>query len=346
MSLVIYHSDVHGGMSGLVALKALLSKGHEVLHHFSNFDKNPPSTEPEPFPDTLKMLTEQYRPQKIYVLDIPIDVRNPARAVRTIEEVSKSAGVEYVDHHEVPDEALRLVTAGILRPYKSAYKMSLHVPKTLGVLNSELEYFAIIGAVADGDSTVSDMVSKELEYEVNAYVDSAWKAGFKTIDEVKNLTPKYGNAGAIVQFLLQHNIDYGEFLDLAQRYGEELKPADYEVRGNVVVAREIPKEGFGWKMSWLLSWITGVPIAVVKHISRGKMTVITAVYWRRPELKPLVDKAVFSVAIDRTRVVGHPGARSILVSSNDEADEVVRRLVEEINTGLCTESSGVISVNT
>jgi len=345
MSLIVYHSDVHGGMSGLVALKALLSKEFEVVHHFSNFDRNPPATEPEAFPDTLKILTEQYRPQKIYVLDIPIDIRNPARAVQTIEEVLKSAEIQYVDHHEVPNEALSLVTAGVLRPYKSAYEMSLHVPKMLSALNSELEYFVVIGAVADGDYSVAGVVSKELEYEVNTYVDSAWKHGFREIEEVKNLTPKYGNAGAIVQFLLQHNIDCNEFLDLAQRYGEELEPVDHEVRGHVVVAKEIPKEGFGWKMAWLLCWLTGAPIAVVKHISRGKMTVITATYWRKPNLKPLVDKAVFGVVTDRTRVVGHPGARSILVNSNDEADEIIRRVVEEINTRFNTESSGVISVS-
>jgi len=344
MSLVIYHSDVHGGMSGLVALRALLSEDHDVVHHFSNFDRNPPSTEPEPFPDTLRMLAEQYRPQKIYVLDIPVDVRNPAKAVRTVEEVSKSVAVEYVDHHEVPDEALSLVTAGLLRLYKSAYRMSLHVPEALGALNSELEYFAIIGAVADGDSTVAEMVSKELEYVVNTYVDSAWKAGFRTIEEVKNLTPKYGNAGAIVQFLLQHNVGYDEFLDLAQRYGEELKPVEYEVKGSVVVAREIPKEGFGWKMAWLLCWLTGAPVAVVKHASRGKMFVIAAAYWRRSELKPIVDRAVFSVAVDRSRVVGHPGARSILVNSNDEADEVAKRIANEINEMLSAES-GVASVS-
>jgi len=353
--MIIYHSDVHGSISGLVALKSLMNKGYKVLHHFSNFDKSPPATEPEPFPCTLKMLVEQYiieqykvqqfKLQKVYILDIPIDVRNPSKAVWVLEEVSRCVNVEYIDHHEVPPEASNLVIRGILRLYKSAYKMTLHIPKELGVLNSELEYLALIGATADGDSTVADMVPRELEYVVNTYVDSAWKVGFRTIDEVKNLMPKYGNAGAVVHYMLERNIGYDELLELAEKYGKELKPVDYEVRGNVVVAKEVPPEGFGWKMSWLLSWLTGAPIAVVKHISRGKMTVIVATYWRRADLKLVVDEAVFSVVADKTRVVGHPGARSILVSDSSEADEIARRIAEKINERLSAESYGVASVS-
>jgi len=43
VSLVIYHSDVHGGLSGFVALKALSIKSYSIVHHFSNFDRNPPA---------------------------------------------------------------------------------------------------------------------------------------------------------------------------------------------------------------------------------------------------------------------------------------------------------------
>jgi len=334
MSLILYHSDVHGGMSGLVALKSLAFKGFKVMHHFSNFDRNPPATESEPFPDTLKMFVEQYRPQKVYVLDIPIDVRNPAKAIQTIEEVSRVAEIRYVDHHEAPTDASNLVVHGILKLYQSAYEMTLHIPKLLGAVNSELEYFALIGATADADPVVADMVPKELEYVVNTYVDSAWKVGFRNIEEVKNLTPRYGNAGAVVQYLLKKNVGYDEFLELAEKYGRELKPVEYEVKGSIVIAKEIPAEGFGWKMAWLLSWLTGAPIAVVKHISRGKMSLIVATYWRRSELRSVVDKAVFSTVLDKARVVGHPGARSILVADSSEADEVARRIVEKINATL------------
>jgi len=336
MSFVIYHSDLHGGISGFVALKTLISKDYKVIHHFSNFDRNPPATEPEPFPDTLKMFVEQFKPQKIYVLDIPIDVRNPTRVLQIIEEVSRSAEIEYIDHHEAPPEATTLISREVLKLYRSAYRMTLHIPNTLGVLSPELEQFAIIGATADADSTIASMVSKELEYKVNTYVDSAWKLGFRSIEEVKNLTPKYGNAGAIVQYMLEKNIGYNEFLELAERYGKELKPVDYEVKDNIVIAKEIPAEGFGWKMAWMLSWLTNVPIAIVKHISRGKMSVIVATYWRNSDLKPLVDEAVFEVVKEKSRVVGHPGARSVLVSDAEEADRIVNKIIETINNKIYT----------
>jgi len=214
------------------------------------------------------MFVDRYSPGSILILGVPVDVENLDRLLAALEYASRVARVEYVLHHEVPEEVRFTVNPfkhGRLIVSRSAYRVSLHVPLILGVpVGGDLDCFALMGAVAVGDYTVSSRVSKELEYEVNMYLASAWRTGFASIEEVKKLAPRYGDAGAIVEYLLRRNVDCEELLQLAREYGRELKPVDHEVRGGVAVAKEAPPEGFGLSMAWLLTWITGAPVAVVK----------------------------------------------------------------------------------
>jgi len=72
------------------------------------------------------------------------------------------------------------------------------------------------------------------------HLATARRTGFGSIEEVKELAPRYGGAGAIVEYLLRRNVGCEELVELARGYGGELKPVDHEVRGGVAVAKEAP----------------------------------------------------------------------------------------------------------
>jgi len=343
MSVVLYHPDVHGGLSGLIALKAFEARGIRVVHHFGGSGDEPPSTEPGVLPETLRMFVDRFSPSSIFILDVPVDAENPGRLLAALEYASGVARVEYVVHDEVPEEirfAVDPFRHGRLRVNRSAYRVSLHVPLLLDVpVGGDLDCFALIGAVIEGDDTVSGRVSKELEYEVNMHLASAWRTGFASIEEVKKLAPRYGGAGAIVEHLLRRNAGCEELLQLAREYGGELKPVDHEVRGGV--AKEAPPQGFALTTAWLLTWVTGAPVAVLKSVSRGRIEVVVYVYWRNKFwLGEPVDEALRCAVRcatrgrPRPRILGYVGTRIIPAPSSEDADRLIEVLVDEINEAL------------
>jgi len=344
MSLVLYHTDIHGGMSGLVAIKSLEKLGEKIQYHYSNFSKEPPGTEPDSILDTLKILVGEYNPSKTYLLDIALPKYQVLKASTILTELSKTTKIELIDHHELPESADKLIPSEILKIFESSYEMTMYLPRKLRTVTPEIEKFALIGAVSDADHTVADKTPKTLEYQVNMYLDYAWKATFKKNEEIAKHIPRHGSAGAIVQYILEKNLGPEDLLKMAEANEGKLKLLKHKIIGNVVVATEIPPEGLGRKSAWLLMFETDVPVAIVKHTPKNTLQVIVAGYWRNPKIKEIVESAVLNTIQDRAKVIGHPGARSILVSTEEEADKIIKAITTKINEKLSQTEKAAISI--
>jgi len=335
--LVVYDTDIHGGVSGLLAVKSLVSSGFKVAH-YSNFAQQAPATLPQWLPDTLPMLVQKHAPAGILTLDIPVDSRNPARFVDALSRyVDMGIRVLYVDHHDATQHHAALFKRGasvVLFP--SSNLMSMYIPTILNAVNSEVKKFALIAATADYDEFVADEVSPQLEEDVEQ-LDVAWKGKLRELEPVKRLAPEYGNVGALVQYMIDVNASPEDLLMMGREYGKPVPDVKYEIVGDVVVGTEPAPQGLGWKVASKLARVAQAPVAVViVPTPQQKHAVLVAAYWRaKSRYTAIVEQAVNETAAGRP-VIGHPGARSIEAADLDDANKLASRVVKKLNELIST----------
>jgi len=342
--LIMYDTDVHGGLSGLIALESIRKLGIDA-EHFSSFAQQPPATTPSLVADTLPLLFQQYTPSDVVMLDIPIDSRNPRKFVDALSRYTYTTNnpitnspmyigtrILYIDHHDItPYHAELFIRSINVVMLPTSYQMSMYIPSILNITDADIEKFALIAATADYDETIADRVSTELEEDIEL-LDTAWKGKLREIDEVKNLSPKYGNVGAVVQYLLEKNVGPEDLLKLAREYGSPVPSIKYDIIGNIVIATDLTPQGLGWKIASKLCRITQTPIAVViTPTPQQKYAVIVAAYWRqKSKYVNVIEEVVKNVTENRV-VIGHPGARSIEATGLEDAKTLATEVARKLN---------------
>lgn len=336
---IVYDTDGHGGLSGYIAIRAFEKAGYKDLRHYSHFEPvRPPQTPSRPVTNPMWLATflpELVAPgfADLVVIDIPIDIQNPKRFVDILSSyVFGNHRTIFIDHHGHSEWTRILFESGvetIIQP--TSYDMSLYLPRALGVCDRDDERLALIAAICDFDESVAHKVSSDFEELVAEYFDSAWKFGFRSIDEIRALEARFGNVGAIVEWFKIRNLGPEEILELAREYGQAVPLIDHETRGDVVVARGTPPQGQAWKALAKLVRVTGAPVATMLAQTPRGISVIVACDWKKKaQYATIVDDVVLEVAKGRP-VVGHPGAKSIAVTSREEGEELLEELVAKLN---------------
>jgi len=159
---------------------------------------------------SIKNLVGGYAPQRFEVIDVPIDVRNPDAAIRTLAELAGIAPVHYFDHHETDVPFLqRLYQHGI---YASVFGDNVAMAAALELLTEAVaRRLAIIGAVADRDASILRLESREkieseylpLANRLDVVVRQPQLLGVSTPGEVAELLARNGE-----NVLLYNNISY------------------------------------------------------------------------------------------------------------------------------------------
>jgi len=334
--IVISDTDLHGGMSMLIAVKVL-----QPQHFYSHFElvrpgttPTQPVTTPRTLVEALPQIVSPREDLELYILDLPIDADRPLQYIQTLTQYTLGK-VVWIDHHGHSEYVSKLYEAGIitfLAP--TSYEMSLYLPKLYGRVDSEIEKWALIGALADFDESIADKVNTELEIAVAEHLDQYWKFGMNSIEEVKKLTPKYGNVGAKVKYILDKGLTPDKLLEKAKEATQPLPvPENYEVIGDVVMLREPPERpGIQWKLAWKLTCITGAKVAVIP-VKVPQPCVIVASNWRiKSEVASIVDEVVQSKGRELGRTPrGHSGALSLPAVSVNEAKELAIELARKIS---------------
>ena len=167
-TLIISHFDSHGVSYAASRARVLSNKG-ETVEIVAKF----PETGPQGFSSgQVKQLLDPWAPQRIEIIDIPVDVRNPDAAVKTLTDLATMAPIYYYDHHETDVPFLpRLHQAGV---YASVFGDNVAMAAALELLTDDhTRELAIVGAVADRDSSVLKLVPRD-EVE-NKYLQLANK---------------------------------------------------------------------------------------------------------------------------------------------------------------------------
>lgn len=155
-TLIIAHFDAHGVAFAAARARVLRSRGEDV-EIVSKF----PETGPQGLSSgSLKQLVSDVAPQRIEIIDIPIDVRNPDTSVKTLADLAMVAPVYFYDHHETDTPFIpRLHQHGI---YASVFGDGVAMAAALELLGeNSARMLAIIGLVADRDSSVLKLVPRE-----------------------------------------------------------------------------------------------------------------------------------------------------------------------------------------
>ncbi len=150
-TLILTHFDAHGVAFGAARYRVLRQRGEDV-EVISKF----PETGPRGLSDgSLKTLVDNANvaPQRIEIIDIPIDVRNPDAAIKTLADLVMIAPVYYYDHHETDVPFIpRLHRHGI---FASIFGDNVAMAAALELLSDNVaKELAIVGMVADRDKSV------------------------------------------------------------------------------------------------------------------------------------------------------------------------------------------------
>lgn len=156
-AMILAHFDAHGVTFSAARYRVLRQRGEDV-EILSKF----PETGPRGLSDgSLKTLVDNANiaPQRIEIIDIPIDVRNPDASIRTLADLAMIAPIYYYDHHETDVPFIpRLHRHGI---FASVFGDNVQMAAALEILSDNAaRELVIIGMVADRDRSVLKLVPR------------------------------------------------------------------------------------------------------------------------------------------------------------------------------------------
>jgi len=341
---VIHDTDLHGFSCGICYMYAL-ARSNIPYTVYSHFSTNP--NELRTSPDGLARVVELSQGTDLVIVDIPIDNRNPKAYVDALIGYNAFKGrVMWFDHHGHSEWVGVLTRNGVFAVVvDTSYELNLILPRMYGIDDSYVHKWALLGATSDFDPSIADKVSMEYEITVCDIVDQAFK--FRKADLCKVLgvpdsdIATYGNVGAISKRIVERGIEADQFIELCKSLGvQPLEVPPYQVVGNVVYTTTIPKPGTQWKTAWKLCCVSGAKVAIVPGFNpaRNEYVLIIAKNWRTPQVTQIIEDFVKMKFAGRM-IVGHPGARSVVLTSQQEIDmipQIAKELNELIETRLYT----------
>ena len=335
-TIIIHDTDLHGLTCGITALYAL--EGAIPLSHFD------PRSELRTTPDNLANVIQNLGNADLYVLDIPIDVRNPKAYIDAlIAHVQFKGRVVWMDHHGHSQWVDVLNRNGVFAVvFGTSYDLTMALPRMFSRVDSFVEGWAIIGALADFDPSIAPRVSRDLEEVVCDIVDSVYKQQRQQLMQVLNINeiPQYGNIGSISYGIATRRIEASQFIEACKSIGRPIPlPRTYGTLTNVVYTTEIPQSGLAWKTAWKLCLTTGCKVAMVPTYipQRNQYSLIIATYWREDDRVRQAVEEFITMKFPGRQVVGHFGARSILLMAQNELEMIPQwaRELDELISQRC-----------
>jgi hypothetical protein len=303
-TVVVAHFDTHGVSAGYLAAKAF-----GATEIFANY----PATSPENVVQTLQNLYSAAPTSlRIVLVDIPIDLKNPAGFVRGLEDLALRHEIVFIDHHESSVQFLHMfqrVKPIFLGP--SALTLNNYLLSRIQGATEIDRTVALVGAVGDRDPEVvrQGLFSTELQ---------------RLADGLDVLVRERDGALRTLRALDQSP---ETVLTEARARADQIPSASLMQRiGSVAVAQGPLPAQWGPKALEKLAFQSGAWYGVGWGIDeRTKTPIVRAIIrWdisaRMPNL-PLPGVVVRQIWSTRN-IIGHPAAPSVAATSEDEAREM------------------------
>lgn len=308
-NIVITHFDVHGVCAG--ALAAQKFSADEIYSRY-------PQTSPEALIETIRNLYFASTTKlKIFVVDIPVNLKSPESFVAGLEEIANKHDVFFLDHHETTLPYLARFER--VRP-TFVGTSALQLDLALLPDNSEIfKKLAIIGAIGDRDPEVvrRGLLNNELR-NISDGLDVLVRKD--ALEVVKKLVSE-------PESILQEAITEAE----------KIPTATLESNKGLVTLSKKLEEKWSLKSLEKLAFQENAWYAVgYTYVSRFNQWVVRAIArWDILANKniPLPGEIAKKLLPTRT-IIGHPAAPSIAVVDEKEAIEVSDKLADALQEGL------------
>ncbi|MEM1606044.1 MAG: hypothetical protein QXW41_07380 [Fervidicoccaceae archaeon] len=299
-TVVVGHFDTHG-----VAAAALAAKAFGASEIYANF----PQTSPENLVGTLQNLyAASPSPLRIIIVDIPVDLKNPAAFIRGLEDLAARHEIVFIDHHESTLQFLshfsrvKAVYAG-----PSALTMNELLLSQIAGTSEVDRTLALVGAVGDRDPEVvrRGLLTAELQ-ELSDGLDVLVRERDGALKVARALSAD------VVSLLDQARARAREIP--AVRLGQKIGPA-------AIAAEPLPEQ-WGPKALEKLAFATGSWYAVgITFITRQSQWVVRAILrWDVAARMNLPAPGAIARELWPTRnIIGHPAAPSVAATSEEEA---------------------------
>jgi hypothetical protein len=328
-TVVVAHHDVHGVAAGYLAARAF-----GAVEAYANY----PQTAPENVVQTLQNLyAAAPTALRIVLVDIPVDLKNPAGFVRGLEDLALRHEVLYFDHHESSVQFLHMfqrVKAVFLGP--SALTLNNYLLSRIPSPTDLDRTVALVGAVGDRDPEVvrGGLYTAELQ---------------RLADGLDVMVRERDGALRVVRALLQNP---ESVLSEARARADQIPAAQHGQRvGPVVVAEGQLPPMWGPKALEKLAFSSAAWYAVGWGVDeRTRTPVVRAIIrWdvqaKMPYL-PLPGNVARQLWPTRN-VIGHPAAPSVAATSEQEAREMAlqwaRALAEQALKSAAPQAATFIS---
>jgi hypothetical protein len=306
-TVVVGHFDTHGVVATVLAAKAF-----GAAEIYSNY----PQTSPENLISTLQNLFAAAPTRlRIVIVDIPVNLKDPASFVQGLENIALRHEVIFIDHHETSLPYLtQFNRVKTLFVGTSALQMNLAL---LGMIPSASDLdrmLAVVGAIGDRDPEViaKQMWSKDLQ---------------DVADGIDVLVRERDGALRTAKALLANP---AEVVSEARARAAQIPTVQSEARiGPVVIAAGELPVGWGPKALERLAFSAGVWYAVGAGVDeRTKQPLVRAIIrWDVAARMPYLPMpgAIARQLWSTRNVIGHVAAPSVAATSMEEAREMARQ---------------------
>jgi len=303
LPVVIGHFDGHG-----VCATAAISRALGRVDVYSNF----PDTGPEQLISTLQnRYVASPRKLRMYIVDIPVNVKDPVPFVQGLENIAHTHEVIYIDHHESSLKYIQNFSrVKVQFVGTSAYEM------VRPFINSEDNDLAIIGAICDRDPIV---IQKGL-----------WNEELQTIADGIDVLVRQS---AYRTALGLRDTKEATF-ETARREAKMIPAAELDrIIGSVAVARGTLPEAWSLKALEKLAFRENTWYAVgYTFVQRfGVYAVRAIIRWDIDAKMNLPKPGEIASQLWPTRnIIGHPSAPSISATNEAEAQEMALQLARTL----------------
>jgi hypothetical protein len=303
-TVVVGHFDVHGVTAALLAAKAF-----GAVDAFANY----PATSPETLIQTLQnMFAAAPQRLRIVVVDVPVNLKDPASFVQGLENLALRHEVLFFDHHESSVPYLPMfqrVRTFYVGP--SALQMNMLLYNMIPEKTDIDRLVALVGAIGDRDVEVvkQGLFSQDLQ---------------TVSDGLDVMVREKDGALNTLKALLANPM---EVIGNARARAAQIPVAQLETRiGPVAVASgQLPSQ-WGPKALEKLAFSVNAYYAVgYGYDERSKTWNVRAIIrWDEEDRKPYLPKpgAVARALWSARSIIGHPSAPSVAAVNEVEAREM------------------------
>jgi hypothetical protein len=303
-AVIVGHFDVHG-----ISVAYLAARAFNAVDAYANY----PATSPETLIQTLQnMFAAAPQRLRIVVVDVPVNLKDPASFIQGLENLALRHEVLYFDHHESSVPYLSMfqrVRTFYVGP--SALQMNMLLYNVIPEKTEIDRTIAVVGAIGDRDVEVvkQGLFSQDLQ-TISDGLDAMVRERDGALNTLKSLlTDPLGT-------LERARARAGEIpsVPLAQRIGP------------VAVAEgQLPAQ-WGPKTLERLAFTSNTYYAVGYGYDERSRTwnVRAIIRWDEEARKPYLPKpgAIARSLWPARSIIGHPSAPSVAAASEPEAREM------------------------